>query len=193
MSFSVVMPTYKRDHVIGRAVDSIINQTYEGWELHIVDNHGDSKCEAMFDDDRISYHVYTDIRGDGAGRNYGIGHASGELLCFFDDDDYMCPTYMERFMEVFEDPQVMIARCQMKVGLISRVALGTPQLVVRRRFAKADWVPELCLYNDKMYWGGLLDRNGWSYEGPEFKEIDETLVYTMPNPEGGYREPDTQA
>jgi len=185
MGFSVVMPTYQREHTIQRALNSIYAQTYVDWELIVVDNYGSGYS---FDDERVKYHVYTGERGDGPARNYGIPFATKDLLCFFDDDDYMLPTYMERFAEAFGDPKVMIARCKMRLGLADRVDLATPQLVVRREFANAKWEPGLCLYNDKMYWGSILEENGWTTEGPEFKEIDEMLVQAMPNPKGGYRE-----
>ena len=47
MSISVVLPTFNRCHVLGRAIDSVLAQTYSEWELIIVDNYSSDQTENL--------------------------------------------------------------------------------------------------------------------------------------------------
>ena len=107
---SIVMATYRRPHTIFRTVAQIVAQTYPHWELIVVDNARTG--EYQFDDPRIRVYRHAHRASASYARNQGIQHATGELLCFFDDDDDMAPTYLERFVGAFEaHPGARMARC----------------------------------------------------------------------------------
>lgn len=179
------MPTFRRQHTIGRAVKALLAQTYEDWELVLVDNYGDGYA---FEDPRIRCFAYTEERGAAAARNFGLGEASKPLLCFWDDDDYPAPEYMERFARVFNDPEVKMARCKMRTGMRESFDFGTPQVVVRRQLATPTWLS--MPRHDKYYWTGVMDAAGIAPGGPGFRDIDETLVHAMHDAKGGLRAPD---
>jgi glycosyltransferase involved in cell wall biosynthesis len=75
---------------IGEAIDSVLNQTYQRFELIIIDNYsedGTEKIVASYNDDRI---IYLKFRNNGiiaASRNHGIKHSHGEYIAFLDSDD----------------------------------------------------------------------------------------------------------
>jgi len=89
--FSVIIPTYNREHILPRSVDSVFKQTFNDFELIIVDNGSTDKTELClkqhYQDDRLIYH-YQDGSGSPASpRNKGISLAKGEWICFLDSDD----------------------------------------------------------------------------------------------------------
>lgn len=105
ISISVVVPTYNRQKQIGRAIRSIINQTYSDWELIIVDDGSTDwtpEIVGQFDDPRIRYE-YQNNSGANVARNNGIQIASGELISFLDSDDELLEHHLERVIELYRD------------------------------------------------------------------------------------------
>ena len=96
---SVIMLTYNRDALIARAIKSILNQTYQDFELIIVnngstDNSGHIADEYARKDSRIQV-IHRERGNIGSGRNAGLDTANGEYITFIDDDDYAEPDYLE--------------------------------------------------------------------------------------------------
>lgn len=88
---SVVIPTYNRKGMIGRAIESVLNQTYQNLELLLVDDgSSDGTVESVshfFKDPRFHYQ-YQKNSGQSAARNRAIAQASGDLIAFLDSDNY---------------------------------------------------------------------------------------------------------
>lgn len=94
---SIIMPTYNRESFLPKAVDSVLAQTYENWELILVDDgsiDGTHDLMAGYDDCRIKYH-YQDNLGVSAARNKGIGISNGEVIALLDSDDEWLPEKLE--------------------------------------------------------------------------------------------------
>lgn len=92
--FSVITSAYNAEAFIKRAVDSVLEQTYENYEYIILDNGSQDstldiiqKYEIEYPKKIRVYHV-DDNLGISGGRNYGIKKASGDYVCFLDADDY---------------------------------------------------------------------------------------------------------
>ncbi len=86
---SVIIPTYNRGYIIKRAIDSVINQTFDDWELIIVDDGSDDNTNEIvndYKDDRIKYIRNRDRKGACYSRNLGMQNAMGEYFCFLDSD-----------------------------------------------------------------------------------------------------------
>ncbi len=90
---SVIIPTYNRDALIGRAVMSVLKQTLEPAEIIIVDDGSTDNTEAVVSEFlkrshiRIRYLVQEN-KGPAAARNTGIANAEGTVLAFLDSDDH---------------------------------------------------------------------------------------------------------
>lgn len=87
---SVVLPTYNRAHTLGRAFKSVLQQTFEDFELIVVDDgSGDNTADLLesIADDRLMTIRYPDNRGAAAARNAGIQASRGALIAFLDSDD----------------------------------------------------------------------------------------------------------
>jgi glycosyltransferase involved in cell wall biosynthesis len=88
--FSIIMPTYNRAYLIPKAIESVLNQTFDSWELIIVDDGSRDNTKEIvssYKDGRIIY-IYQDNAERSTARNNGINHASGKFICFLDSDDY---------------------------------------------------------------------------------------------------------
>jgi hypothetical protein len=88
---SVIMPAYNHGPYIGEAIQSVCDQTFDDWELIIVnDGSTDSTANAIaqFDDPRI-YSIFQTNNGVSAARNAGIEVSAGEYLAFLDADDLL--------------------------------------------------------------------------------------------------------
>lgn len=91
---SVVIPTYNRAHVVGRAIRSVLNQTYQDFEIIVVDDGSTDNTEEVvksFNDPRIRYIRHEENRGGSAARNTGIRAARGAYIAFLDSDDEWLP------------------------------------------------------------------------------------------------------
>ena len=103
---SIIMPTYNHAKFIGNAIESVLNQTYQNFELIIIDNYsedGTEKIVASYKDDRI---IYLKFRNNGiiaASRNYGIKHSLGEWLAFLDSDDWWVSNKLQICIEHIND------------------------------------------------------------------------------------------
>ena len=87
---SIIMPTYNRGYIIQKAIDSVLTQTYENWELIIVDDGSTddtAKVVATNQDERIRYISYELNRGANHARNVGIAAAKGNYYAFLDSDN----------------------------------------------------------------------------------------------------------
>ncbi len=117
---SVVITTYKRPpEAVEKAVQSVMNQTYQDFEILIVDdNHNDSKeskfIERAFSGrERIGYIKQDGNKGACAARNLGIKNAKGNFIAFLDDDDTWEPHKLEEQIERFKgtDEDVAMVYC----------------------------------------------------------------------------------
>lgn len=100
--FSVIIPTYNRAHLLRIAIQSVIDQKYENWELIVVDD-GSTTDKAKiivqeFKDSRIKYISQKNQKLSGA-RNTGIQNSKGKYICLLDDDDYYLDNHLMSFYD----------------------------------------------------------------------------------------------
>jgi len=103
---SVIIPTYIRAHVLAKAIQSLLNQTYQDFEIIVVDDGSIDNTEEVvksFNDPRIRYIRHKENCGGSAARNTGIRAAYGECIAFQDSDDEWLPEKLEKQMQVFEN------------------------------------------------------------------------------------------
>jgi glycosyltransferase involved in cell wall biosynthesis len=111
---SVVIPTYNRAHLISRAIDSVLSQTFKNWELIIVDDRSTDNTKSRIlkctnRDKRIKYVVNKHKKGSAGARNQGVELAKGEYIAFLDSDDEWKPWHLKCIVEQLEkNPDVDI-------------------------------------------------------------------------------------
>ena len=87
---SVIIPTFNRANLIGRAIQSVLDQTYQNIEIIIVDDASNDNTEEIvrkFHIKDVVYIRHNCNKGGGAARNAGIIASSGQYIAFLDDDD----------------------------------------------------------------------------------------------------------
>jgi len=109
---SVIIPTFNRAELLPIAIRSVLNQTFQDFEILIVDDGSSNTTPAVvksFDDDRIHYIRHPKPRGGAAARNTGIAYCQAEYVAFLDDDDEWYPHKLERQMDVMRKSAPEIA------------------------------------------------------------------------------------
>ncbi|GAH83893.1 unnamed protein product, partial [marine sediment metagenome] len=106
ITVSVIIPTYNRADMVGRAIQSVINQTYQDFEIIIIDdastdNTREVAREFQEREKRIKYFKHEINKGGGAARNTGIKNSKGEYIAFLDSDDEWYPEKLEKQIEIF--------------------------------------------------------------------------------------------
>jgi glycosyltransferase involved in cell wall biosynthesis len=96
--FSVIVPTYNRAHSIGKAIESILNQTFQDFEIIVIDDcSSDSTSEVMslISNVKVNYFRNEKNLERCVSRNRGIQKSIGKYICFLDSDDYHLPNHLE--------------------------------------------------------------------------------------------------
>lgn len=108
---SIIIPTYNRANVITDSINSILNQTYDEYELLIIDDGSTDNTEELINSlasasnagSRIRYIKMPENKGVAAARNEGIRQAQYDYIAFQDSDDYWNPDKLEKQMAYFTD------------------------------------------------------------------------------------------
>ena len=100
---SIIIPTYNSEAYIGQALESVFNQTYNNFEVIVVDDaSADStvKVARSFKDNRLKIISNQQNRGVSYGRNRGIEAAKGNWIALLDSDDWYAPQRLEKLLSV---------------------------------------------------------------------------------------------
>lgn len=98
---SIIMPAYNASRTIAQSIDSVISQSFQGWELLIVDDYSTDDCFKI-----VLPYLESDVRikllqspinvGVGRARNIGLDSALGDFIAFLDSDDLWLPSKLEK-------------------------------------------------------------------------------------------------
>jgi glycosyltransferase involved in cell wall biosynthesis len=106
---SVIIPVYGVEKYIAATVQSVLDQTYQNFELLIINDESRDRsieiCQ-QFTDQRIKI-IHQKNRGLAGARNTGIRHAQGEFLAFLDGDDLWLPEKLEKHVEHLENSPIV--------------------------------------------------------------------------------------
>jgi glycosyltransferase involved in cell wall biosynthesis len=111
---SVIIPTYNRSSQVIEAVHSVFEQTFEDFELIVVD---DGSCDGTAESfnpykGRIAYR-FQENRGVSAARNQGIRMSRGQWIAFLDSDDLWLPKKLETQFQFFsQNPEALICQTE---------------------------------------------------------------------------------
>jgi glycosyltransferase involved in cell wall biosynthesis len=102
---SIIMPSYNTASYIKETIQSVLNQSYQNWELIIVDDCSTDNTDqvvAYIRDERIKYFKNAKNSGAAVSRNRALRESKGRWIAFLDSDDLWMPEKLERqiaFME----------------------------------------------------------------------------------------------
>lgn len=185
IKFSVILPVYNVEKYIEKCLNSIINQSYQNFELLIIDDETEDSsidlAEKILKKFNGEYSIFTQKnRGLGGARNTGIELASGDYLVFIDSDDYITEDYldiinrkiMESAAEIILFNSIIVNEGGVKTGEIKYSSFEEPVFTLNKYkqllvLSNAAW--------NKVYAKKLFVENGIRY--PE-KLISEDLATT---------------
>ncbi len=191
---SVIMPTYNHAKFIGKAIESVLNQTYPNFELIIIDNYSKDdtgKIVASYADDRI---IYLKFRNNGiiaASRNYGIKYSHGEYIAFLDSDDFWHKQKLGKQLPHFGKPEIIgVASNAM---LVSETPYYRKDNLARSKQGYVDYEYRDILNHNRIMTSSLivrrdtLDRTGLFDEDKVFSFIEDWELWLRMARYGSFR------
>lgn len=113
-SISIVMPMFCIENYISNAIESVLQQTYQDWELLVINDGSTDKSRDIAKkyesyDNRIKV-IDKENGGLSDARNYGLKYARGNYIHFFDGDDKIAPDYYETLSKLMShNPDIIIS------------------------------------------------------------------------------------
>lgn len=157
---SVIIPTYNRANLVGKAIKSVLSQTYQDFEIIVIDDGSTDNTEEVirsFKDKKVKYiKKYKKNKGISVARNIGIKMARGKYIALLDSDDEWLPEKLDKQSKVLqsESPEVGVVcswsynidekgnyiskRCLPKKGgyiyedLLSTNPISVPTVLIRK-------------------------------------------------------------
>ena len=134
---SVILPTYNRAGELGKAMQSVLDQTYPNLELIVVSDGSTDETEQVvkeFTDTRVRYIRSEKNRGLAYARNLGIREAKYDLLAFHDDDDLWKPEKLKKQVDLLlnSDGRTGFCYCEMSYFMLDG---ETVHIVPRREIS----------------------------------------------------------
>jgi glycosyltransferase involved in cell wall biosynthesis len=109
-TYSIIVATYNRAHVLLRSLQSLLTQVGVSLEIVVVDDgstDATSSLVASINDSRIRYFCFGHNQGASAARNFGIQEARGEFIMIWDSDDILHPHALSRILHEFGKAPVL--------------------------------------------------------------------------------------
>lgn len=104
---SVIVPVYNVEKYITRCVSSLMTQTYDDFELLLVDDGSKDRsgeiCDSLAEKDQRIRVFHKENGGLSDARNYGLKRIKGEYVTFVDSDDYVGPDYLRILYEMIQE------------------------------------------------------------------------------------------
>lgn len=106
MKISIILPTYNRaSSFLKEAIDSVINQSYNNWELIVVDNNSSDNTFDLvksYKSDKIFIHQINNNGVIAKSRNLGINKSTGDYIAFLDSDDYWYKNKLQKCVDIIK-------------------------------------------------------------------------------------------
>lgn len=159
---SVIMPSWNTGRYIAESIQSVINQTYQNWELIIVDDCSTDNTDDVvnsFKDNRIKYYHNLSNSGAAITRNRALREARGEWIAFLDSDDLWMPKKLEHQLKFMKKNGYVLSYTEYeKINEESapiNIYVTGPHVVSKRRIYNYDYIGQLTMmYNAKEF--GLI-------------------------------------
>jgi glycosyltransferase involved in cell wall biosynthesis len=131
--FSVVIPVYNRADVLGHALQSVLKQTFQDFEIIVVDDGSRDDPHAVVEainDPRISY-VRQENKGGAAARNRGFDEARGRFVALLDSDDRFLPHHLANMHRLLDGTSGLVGYAKMIVDRGDDVTMLKPPRAIR--------------------------------------------------------------
>ena len=180
---SVIIPTFNRPKLLSEAIYSVLNQTFQNFEIIVVNDAGEDVSDIInsFNDSRIKYIIHKDNKGISAARNTGISNSSGKYISYLDDDDLLLPHHLKtlhdflnysEFKAAYTDAERITYKDKESLFSddISNIDIPYSQDFDTNRILYSNFIPTLCIMHEKACLSDieLFDENLESHEDWDF-------------------------
>ena len=158
---SVIVPTCNRPDMLSRTLHSILEQTYNSYEVVVVNDCGMDVGDivaSLNEKNNITYIMRKTNGGACAARNTGIKHSRGKYIAYLDDDDIYYPNHLETLVNFLESSDYKVAYTD-AYRVLRKKENGAFVTGVRElkysydfdydRILVANFVPVLCVIHEK--------------------------------------------
>jgi len=128
---SVIIPTYNQADLLQKALQSVIDQTFQNWEAIVIDNYSEDNTKEIVEsihDSRIKYVLFFNKGIIAASRNHGIHLARADNIAFLDSDDLWYPSKISTCLDYIKrDADAVCHRLWIrKDGILQNKLIPTP-------------------------------------------------------------------
>ncbi len=152
-TISVIIPVYNAANYVGRCIESVQAQTYNNWQMILVDDGSKDKsleiCQKYAACDGRILVIHQENAGAGAARNKGLSKALGDYIVFVDSDDYIDKDYFVILSNHNEDVVFVDVEAVNEDGKVVR----KEYLSVFKNLSKDDFMR--AQMTGKINWGGV--------------------------------------
>lgn len=196
---SIITPSYKSERFISQTIESVLVQTYQNWEMIIVDDNSPDNSNKIIEeyaskDSRIKLIKLDKSSGPAVARNTAIENAKGRFIAFLDADDIWLPEKLKKQINFmlknniefsFTEYYKIDENGEKISGVIKR-----PQKVNYNKMLKSNYIPCLTAIYDtkklgKVYMPLILKRQDYGLWLKILKKID--FAYALNEPLALYR------
>lgn len=194
---TVIIPCFNSEKFISETIQSVQNQTYENWEIILVDDASTDKTisiinEIMTADNRIQLFKLNSNSGTGIARNFALTKANGRYISFLDADDLWKPQKLEKQIHFLEENNLFFTfsfyDCIDENGKHLNKRIESPKKLSFRQLFFCNYVGNLTGIYDVDYFGkitisSIRKRQDWMHWLTILKKIKtaqpipESLAY----------------
>ena len=159
---SIIMPSYNTGDLIQKSIESVLAQTYQNWELIIVDDCSKDNTDEVVDgikDSRIKYLKNEKNSGAAVSRNRALREATGKWIAFLDSDDLWAPDKLEKQIRFMENNGYHFSYTKYEEmnaeGIETGVTVSGPRHITKTGMFNFCWPGCLTVMYDREYVGDI--------------------------------------
>ena len=158
---SVIMPSWNTARFIAESIQCVIDQTYQNWELLIVDDcstdNTDAVVKPFLSDSRIKYFHNEKNSGAALTRNKAMREAQGEWIAFLDSDDLWMPEKLEKQIAFMMKGGYVLSYTEYeKIDEEDKplnIYVSGPDVVDKRKMYRYDYIGQLTMMYSAKHFG----------------------------------------
>lgn len=171
---SIIMPLFNSEHFLGESITSVLSQTYENWQLIIVDDVSTDNSYQIAkryakEDQRINLYKMAAKSKNGAldVRNECLSHVKGRYIAFLDSDDLWSPTFIEEQLKFLQENNTgFVCSAFNRMTPTKSVPYFPPKIATYKDILKTDSIGCLTAFYDTHIIGKvvLMPKNSYKRE-----------------------------
>ncbi|MDM0469396.1 glycosyl transferase [Clostridium perfringens] len=186
---SIITASYNAERFIKNTIESVLKQTYQNWEMIIIDDCSSDNTESIVNryvelDKRIKFYKLEKNSGAAIARNLGINKANGEFIAFLDSDDLWDENKLEKQIEFMKErkigfsftgyrlmkengellnKEIMVPEKVDYNSLLKNTIIGCLTVMIDKRIIGEFKMPELRAGQDTATWLSILRKGNIAY------------------------------